>query len=192
MAGSQQFTCLSLFFLHLGWLSAQLGMLPDRLLSGPVCSLPVLVLCTDLPAEGRRNSYLCQFLGNVQGWCSHNLCIFFLSKIWPGWIFFLVWCLFPLPELFICACCVLAHTVFCLLQLPVQVAAIGFSRFDVLFDWSRQPQLRAVSIQRGPSFFETNRGFLIKRLCFCAAEWLPGCEGECLHGGTPQEWVLAT
>lgn len=56
----------------------------------------------------------------------------------------------------------------------------------MLLDRSHKPHLRAVSMQRGPSFFEIDSGFPIKCLHVCTAA------RECLHRSTPQEWVLDT
>lgn len=190
--GSQQFTCLSFVsYISDGFLLSWECWLIACSWVLFVLSLSWFCVLTCLPKEGEAPVFA-NFLEMFKDGVAYNLCIFFLSKIWPGWMLSEVWFPFPLPKLFICACCVLAHIVVFLLQSPVQAAVISSREFDVLLNWSHQPQLRAVSVQRGPSFFEMNDGFLIKCLYFCTAEWFPGCKGGCLHRGTPQKWVLAT
>lgn len=102
------------------------------------------------------------FLEMFKDGFARDLCIFFLSKSWPGWMLSEVWFPFPLPELFFCACCVLVHIFFSLLQLPVQVAAISCGGFDMFLN--RSHALSWGCVQWGLFSFEMNGGFLIKCL----------------------------
>lgn len=71
-------------FLHLGWLSTQLGTLPDHLLLGPICSfLSWFCVLTCLLKEG-VSAIFANFLEIFEDGVAHSLCVFFLSKIWPG------------------------------------------------------------------------------------------------------------
>ena len=170
MAGSRQFVCLSLISCTLdGFLPSWEHCLIACSRVPFVLSLSWFCVLTSLLKKGETFIFA-NFLEVFKDGVAHNLCMFFLSKIWPSWMRSEVWFPFSLPELFICARFVLAHVVFPLLQLPVQVARISSGGLGVLLDWSHQPQLRALSVQRDPSFFETSSGFIIKCLCFCTAE----------------------
>lgn len=112
----------------------------------------------------RQTPVFTDFLEMFKDGFAHDLCIFFLSKIWPSWMLSEVWFLFPLPELFFCACCVLVHIFFSLLQLPVQVAAISWRAGGLDMLLNRSHTLSWGRVQRGPFFSEMNGGFLIKCL----------------------------
>lgn len=75
---------LILHFLHLGWLSTQLGTLPDPFLLSPVCtSVSCFCRLTSLLKEVDTGIF---FLGNVQGWCYPQSLHVFLSENHPGLI----------------------------------------------------------------------------------------------------------
>lgn len=121
-------------FLHLWWLSTQLGTLPDPFLMSPVCSSQsCFYRLTSLPKEvdtGIFSSFLEMFEEGV----AHNLCLSLSQKIRPGLILSHIWFSLHLLDLFV-QCFVLDGVVSWFCQLPMQVAVISSKGFDGLLDW---------------------------------------------------------
>lgn len=97
---------------------------------------------------------------------------------------------FPLPQLLVCACCVLLHVVFSILQSPVWLAAVSSRGFNNVVQLVLPASAEGCKHTERPFFFEMDSGFLTKFLCFCAAEWFSGCEGwmsaqRCLTAAGP-------
>lgn len=87
------------------------------------------------------------FLEMFKDGFARDLCIFFLSKSWPGWMLSEVWFPFPLPELFFYACCVLVHIFFSLLQFTCAGSSNQLWRVWYVSQQVSCPQLRLCTVR---------------------------------------------